>query len=110
MEKVITVIQFLLLSRGWEAKNPWLSGLSYVHSRYTNGLANTDPLFGYFKIDGVSVGLVHSLKWPDNYFTLMQSINFNRYNTQNYTAIFSFGGGMEPIMPWANGSIIREIQ
>ena len=36
---------------------PWVGGkkplalsLSYVHSRYTNGLATSDPLFGYFKI------------------------------------------------------------
>jgi len=79
---------------------PWVGGkkplalsLSYVHSRYTNGLATSDPLFGYFKIDGVSVGLGSQLKWPDNYFTLYQSLNYNRYTTQNYTSIFSFSSG-----------------
>ncbi|MEI6884963.1 MAG: POTRA domain-containing protein [Bacteroidota bacterium] len=79
---------------------PWVGGkkplalsLSYVHSRYTNGLASDDPLFGYFKIDGVSVGLGQQLKWPDNYFTLYMSVNYNKYTTQNYSSIFSFGGG-----------------
>jgi len=79
---------------------PWLGGrkplalsLSYYHSRYTNGLATNDPSYGYFKIDGVSVGLGTQLRWPDDYFSLMQSVNFNRYNTQNYSQIFAFGGG-----------------
>ncbi len=79
---------------------PWLGGrkplalsLSYFHSRYTNGYAANDPLFGYFKIDGVSVGLGTQLRWPDDYFSLYQSVNYNRYNTMNYSQIFAFGGG-----------------
>lgn len=79
---------------------PWLGGrkplalsLSYFHSRYTNGYAANDPLFGYFKIDGISVGLGTQLRWPDDYFSLYQSVNYNRYNTMNYSQIFAFGGG-----------------
>jgi outer membrane protein insertion porin family len=79
---------------------PWVGGkkplalsLSYVHSRYTNGLATTDPNFGYFKIDGVSVGLGSQLKWPDNYFTIYQALNYNQYVTKNYGTIFSFATG-----------------
>lgn len=79
---------------------PWVGGkrplalsLSYVHSRYTNGLPSDDPLFGYFKIDGVSVGLGQQLKWPDNYFSLYQAINLNRYTTYNYGTIFTFASG-----------------
>lgn len=79
---------------------PWLGGrkpialsLSYFHSRYTNGLASSDPSFAYFKIDGVSVGLGTMLKWPDDYFFLNQTINYNRYSTYQYTQIFTFGGG-----------------
>ncbi|MEI7980758.1 MAG: POTRA domain-containing protein, partial [Bacteroidota bacterium] len=78
---------------------PWVGGrkplalsLSYFHSRYTNGLANNDPAFAYFKIDGISVGLGQRLRWPDDYFSLYQSLNYNRYNTHNYTSIFTFGG------------------
>lgn len=79
---------------------PWVGGrkplalsLSYYHSKYTNGLAANDPLYAFFKIDGVSVGLGTQLRWPDDYFSLYQSLNYNRYNTYNYTSIFSFGGG-----------------
>ncbi len=79
---------------------PWLGGrkplslsVSYFHSRYTNGLANNDPNYGYFKIDGISLGLGTQLRWPDDYFSLVQSINYNRYNTKNYSQIFAFGGG-----------------
>lgn len=79
---------------------PWLGGrkplalsLSYFHSKYTNGLSSGDAGFAYFKIDGISVGLGSQLRWPDDYFTLYHSLNYNRYNTFNYSSIFSFGGG-----------------
>jgi outer membrane protein insertion porin family len=79
---------------------PWVGGrkplalsLSYVHSKYTNGVSSSDTTYAYFKIDGISVGLGTNLKWPDDYFVLYQSINYNRYNSHNYTQIFSFGGG-----------------
>ena len=79
---------------------PWLGGrkplalsLSYAHSKYTNGLAANDVGYAYFKIDGVSVGLGTQLRWPDDYFSLYQSLNYNRYNTYNYSSIFTFGGG-----------------
>ncbi|MEI7724082.1 MAG: POTRA domain-containing protein [Bacteroidota bacterium] len=79
---------------------PWLGGrkplalsLSYTHSKYTNGLAANDVSFAYFKIDGISVGLGTQLRWPDDYFSLYQSLNYNRYNTYNYSSIFTFGGG-----------------
>lgn len=79
---------------------PWLGGrkplalsLSYFHSKYTNGLAANDVSYAYFKIDGISVGLGTQLRWPDDYFSLYQSLNYNRYNTFNYASIFTFGGG-----------------
>jgi len=79
---------------------PWLGGrkplalsLSYFHSKYTNGLAANDVNYAYFKIDGISVGLGTQLRWPDDYFSLYQSLNYNRYNTYNYSSIFTFGGG-----------------
>ena len=79
---------------------PWLGGrkplalsLSYVHSKYSNGLNKSDSLYGFFKIDGISLGLGTQLRWPDDYFALYNSINYFRYNTHNYSAIFTFGGG-----------------
>jgi outer membrane protein insertion porin family len=79
---------------------PWLGGrkplalsVSYYHSKYTNGLAPNDVGYAYFKIDGVTLGLGTQLRWPDDYFSLYHSFNYNRYNTFNYASIFSFGGG-----------------
>jgi len=79
---------------------PWLGGrkplalsLSYFHSKYTNQLSANDLSYAYFKIDGISVGLGTQLRWPDDYFSLYQSLNYTRYNTYNYASIFTFGGG-----------------
>jgi outer membrane protein insertion porin family len=79
---------------------PWLGGrkplalsVSYFHSKYTNGVAPNEVNYAYFKIDGISVGLGTQLRWPDDYFSLYQSVNYNRYNTFNYASIFTFGGG-----------------
>ncbi len=78
---------------------PWMGGrkpvalsLSYYHSKYTNGLAANDVGYSYMKIDGVSVGLGTQLHWPDDYFSLYHSLNFNRYNTHNWSSLFTFGG------------------
>ncbi len=88
------------ISYSFSFTEPWLGGkrplalsLSYVHSRYTNGLARTDLNYAYFKIDGITVGLGTQLTWPDDYFSLYQNVNFQRYNSHKYTQIFSFGGG-----------------
>jgi outer membrane protein insertion porin family len=56
-------------------------------------LAPNDKGYAYFKIDGITVGLGSQLRWPDDYFSLYHSFNFNRYNTFNYASIFTFGGG-----------------
>lgn len=78
---------------------PWLGGkrplamsLSYFHSKYTNGLAPNDVGYAYFKIDGISLGLGTQLKWPDDYFSLYHSFNYNRYNTFNYASVLPVSG------------------
>jgi outer membrane protein insertion porin family len=88
------------LSYSFSFTEPWLGGrkpiafsVSYVHSKYTNGAAVNSATYGYFKIDGITLGLGNQLQWPDDYFSLYQTLNFFRYNTKNYSAIFSFGGG-----------------
>jgi outer membrane protein insertion porin family len=88
------------LSYSFSFTEPWLGGkkpialsLSYVHSKYTNGKSKHDPGYGYFIIDGVTVGLGTQLRWPDDYFSLYQTVNYYRYNTKNYSAILAFGGG-----------------
>jgi outer membrane protein insertion porin family len=98
-------IRFQTYGRGYLSYSvsftePWMGGrkpislsLSYFHSRYTNGLSKKDTNFGYFKIDGITVGVGTNLKWPDDYFILYQNFGYQRYNTHNYTQIFVFGGG-----------------
>lgn len=79
---------------------PWLGGrkpnafsVSYYHSLYSNGLPKSDPDRAYFKINGLTFGLGQRLKWPDDFFTLYQAVNLQRYDLYQYTTIFTFGDG-----------------
>ena len=79
---------------------PWLGGkkpnsfsVSYYHSLYSNGLSKNNPGRSSFTIDGVSFGLGKRLQWPDDFFSLYQSINLQVYDLNNYRTIFSFGDG-----------------
>ncbi len=81
---------------------PWFGGkkrnnfsVSLFHSAmkpysYTS-LQNVD---GHFKIYGASVGLGHSLKWPDDYFVLYNEIGFQRYSLKNWTTDFFLTNGV----------------
>jgi outer membrane protein insertion porin family len=44
-------------------------------------------------ISGVSVGLGKRLKWPDDFFTLYQEVNYQYYVLNNYNATFLFNNG-----------------
>ncbi|MCF8303156.1 MAG: BamA/TamA family outer membrane protein [Bacteroidales bacterium] len=79
---------------------PWLGGkkpnsfsVSYYHSLFSNGLDAGDPNRRSFKIDGVSLMLGKRLTWPDDYFSLVQKLSYQRYELDNYSQIFSFGSG-----------------
>jgi outer membrane protein insertion porin family len=79
---------------------PWLGGkkpnalsVSYYHSLYSNGLDRNNPLRAAFVIDGISVGLGKRLRWPDDFFSLYQSVNLQIYNLTNYAAILPVGDG-----------------
>lgn len=79
---------------------PWLGGkkpnslsVTYFHSIYTNSLPKSDPNRASFVINGVSVGLGRRLKWPDDFFSLYQSLNFQNYILDNYSGIFTFNTG-----------------
>lgn len=75
---------------------PWLFGktptalsTSVYHSIYKNSSTG-----GKVKITGVSLGLNHSLLWPDRYFRLSQSLNLKSYNLDNYSfGSFAFNTG-----------------
>jgi outer membrane protein insertion porin family len=79
---------------------PWLGGkkpnalsVSYYHSLYSNGLARNNPNRAAFVIDGISVGLGKRLRWPDDFFSLYQSVNLQIYNLTNYASILPVGDG-----------------
>ncbi|QNR25415.1 outer membrane protein assembly factor BamA [Croceimicrobium hydrocarbonivorans] len=71
---------------------PWLGGKkpnSLTVSVYHNiqnltGLPSDDPNYQGLSITGATVGLGRRLKWPDDYFTLYQAIDFQRYRLRDY--------------------------
>ena len=76
---------------------PWLGGkkpnafsTTYYYSHYTNGYSKTSSYYGSFDQHGLIFGLGRRLEWPDDFFTLYQSINMIRYSLVNYTGIFAF--------------------
>jgi outer membrane protein insertion porin family len=77
---------------------PWLGGkkrnsltLGFNNSKYSNAF---DPRTGmidrersdtqYLKVNGFSVALGKQLKWPDDYFSLVYTLNFTQYKMKNY--------------------------
>lgn len=80
---------------------PWFGGkkpnsltVSYYHSAFSNAnqYDKGDDNFQKFITNGVTIGLGKRLTWPDDYFTLYQSVKFLLYDLDNYS-VFSFGTG-----------------
>ncbi|HEX6914044.1 MAG TPA: POTRA domain-containing protein, partial [Chitinophagaceae bacterium] len=77
---------------------PWLGGKkrnAFTVSFYDTKFANAyDPLTGtytsraaknsFIRTSGVSLSLGKQLKWPDDFFSLMYSVNYTRYKLKNY--------------------------
>lgn len=82
---------------------PWLGGkrptsfsVSVSHSVQTNGITkkqDTGSNRQSLLITGGSVGIGKRLRWPDDYFQLFQSVNYQYYQLQNFGNIFVFGDG-----------------
>lgn len=71
---------------------PWLGGkkpnsfsVSLYHTMQTNGFQPEDPSRQSMKITGASVGLGRRLTWPDDFFTLMNTLSFQRYNLEKWS-------------------------
>jgi len=78
---------------------PWLGGkkpnslsFSFFHSLLTEGgslYSSNSFLYGnknnYYKSTGLSIGLGRRLKWPDDYFTLMNELTYQRYRAKNWS-------------------------
>ncbi|MCC6720816.1 MAG: outer membrane protein assembly factor BamA [Bacteroidia bacterium] len=81
---------------------PWLGGkkpnsfsFTIFHSLQTNlyigGFTKKDEQYQYLRTTGVMLSLGKYLKWPDDYFTISNSINYQRYNFKD-KGYFGFGG------------------
>ena len=119
---------------------PWLGGkkrnsltFSINKSNYRNGYY--DPTQGQYQYNdttklgtfGIGVSLGKQLKWPDDFFSLVYSLNFTQYKRQNY-AIFSGASAtgtsnnlslkialqrssvFNPIFPTSGSNIIASVQ
>jgi len=72
---------------------PWLGGKKPIYfalSAYTQlsstgqYYAKSSPNYNNLRINGVGVTLGKRLNWPDNYFQINYSLNFDHYNLDNY--------------------------
>jgi len=72
---------------------PWLGGKKPIYfalSAYTQlsstgqYYAKSNPNYNNLRINGVGITLGKRLNWPDNYFQLNYSLNFDHYNLDNY--------------------------
>ena len=86
---------------------PWLGGkkrnslsFSLYKSNFRNGLYN--PYTGKYQFStnnslstfGASVSLGKQLKWPDDYFSLVYSLNYTQYKLNNYGLFPGFANGI----------------
>lgn len=60
-------------------QNPWAYQNYYRPQYDTSSLQD-----GHFKVLGASVSLGKQLKWPDDYFSLIYSLNYQQYKLKNY--------------------------
>lgn len=117
---------------------PWLGGKkrnAFTVSLYSTKFANSfNPLTGVFErnpssfisTSGASISLGKQLKWPDDYFSLVTAVSYNRYRLKNYTFFEDFNNGIsndlsfrvalqrssvdQPIFPRSGSSFVASLQ
>ena len=80
---------------------PWLGGkkrnsftIGYSNTKYANAYDNFGSYCkscgdtSYIKTSSFNISLGKQLKWPDDYFNLIYSLNVQRYKLRNYSNIF----------------------
>lgn len=87
---------------------PWLGGkkrnsltFAYNNSKYSNAF---DPITGqidrqrsdtnYLRANSFTISMGKQLKWPDDYFTLVYSLNFTQYKMLNYPIFQGINNGV----------------
>jgi outer membrane protein insertion porin family len=119
---------------------PWLGGkkrnsltIGFNSSKYSNAF---DPLTGqidqarsdtnFLKATSISVSLGKQLKWPDDYFSLVYTLNYTRYDLLNYPIFEGLSNGpsnnlsfkialqrssvFDPIFPRSGSSFLASVQ
>ncbi len=91
---------------------PWLGGkkpnsltFSAFHTLFSNGVPEylnraekvLNPANSNMSIWGGSFHFGRRLKWPDNYFSMFNSINYNHYNLHNYSSFIFTNGNANDI-------------
>ena len=80
----------------------------------------------YLKVNGFSVSLGKQLKWPDDFFSLVYSLNFTQYKMRNYPIFEGMTNGtsnnvsikialqrssvFDPIFPRSGSSFLASVQ
>jgi outer membrane protein insertion porin family len=86
---------------------PWLGGkkrnsltVAFYHSKFSNAYNYLTGRYEkkladsiYLKTSGVSVSLGKQLKWPDDFFSLIYSVNYTQYHLKNYPGLFRLSDG-----------------
>lgn len=86
---------------------PWLGGkkrnsltVALYHSKFSNAYDYLTGQFdkaksdtNYLKTTGVSVSLGKSLNWPDDFFSLIYSVNYTKYSLRNYPIFQGMSNG-----------------
>jgi outer membrane protein insertion porin family len=87
-------------SYSFSFSEPWLGGkkpvnfgISAFTSLQSNGLSGADPNLQKIRMNGITFSLGQRLKWPDDYFQLVHSINLQQYVLRNYADRFIFSNG-----------------
>ena len=80
---------------------PWVGGhkpnslsTTIFTTTESNGLPSGDPGRQSINIKGLSIGYGIPLKFPDDYFTLFQYVNYQYYTVNNYGSEFIFANGV----------------
>ena len=87
---------------------PWLGGkkrnsltFAVYHSKFSNAYDYLTGQFdkrksdtNYLKTTGISVSLGKQLKWPDDYFSLVYSLSYTRYDIKNYPFFPGLSNGL----------------
>ena len=85
---------------------PWLGGkkrnsftVSLFHTKFASIYDYATNTYlknpsSYISTIGASVGLGRQLKWPDDFFTLVTSLNYTRYKLKEYAIFSDFSNGV----------------